>query len=144
MPCKRAAESALIVADSVLKLAYLRAESGSAFEVDRSKFNVARSLWHAEKIDICSRDDHGVVLCYNVIDDREVRAIVEGDALLTVMYVEVVGDHVFTRDDAIAVALNSDVAKDVIIILVARKDEPCGVAGIVQKLLAKDGITDVF
>ena len=69
MPHKRTAKPALIVANSVLKLAYLRAESGSAFEVDSSEFNVARAFRHTEKIDICSRYDHGVVLCDNVVDD---------------------------------------------------------------------------
>ena len=69
VPYKRTAESALIVADTVLKLAYLRAEPGSAFEVDSSEFNVARAFRHTEKIDICSRYDHGVVLCDNVVDD---------------------------------------------------------------------------
>ena len=64
----------------------------------------------------------------------------EGDALLAVVYVEVVCDHVLARNDAVAVTLNSDVAKDVVVILVARKDESRGVAGIVQKLLAEDGI----
>jgi hypothetical protein len=127
-----------------LKLAYLRAESGSAFEIYRAEFNVARSLWHAEKIDICSRDDHGVVLCHDVVYYGKVRTIVECDAFLAVVNVEIVCNHVLTRNKTIAVALNSYVSQYVVIVLIARKDESCSVAGIVQKLLAKDGITDVF
>ena len=79
-----------------------------------------------------------------MVDNGHMGAIVEGDALLAVVYIEIVGNNVLARDKTVAVALNSDVANDVVVVLIAREDESRGVAGIVQKLLAEDGIADVF
>ena len=79
-----------------------------------------------------------------MVDDRQVRGVVEGDALLAVVDVEVVGDHVLAEHEAVAEALRGDVVQNVVVVLVVRHDQPRDVAGIVEQFLFEFGVPDVL
>ena len=135
-PCKLAGKSALLVVNAITKLAYLGAVTGAALKVKRLNDNVAWTGLHLEKSSFSSRDNVCVMLCHDMGDYRKMGAIVEDNALLTVMYIEVICYDVLTEHKAVLEALNGGVSDNDVVILVGRGDKACGVAGIFEKLFS--------
>ena len=68
----------------------------------------------------------------------------ECDAFFAVVNVKVICDNVFTKNKTIAKALYRYVAKNVIVVLISRRDQPGGVAGIGLEFLAEYGIAHLI
>ena len=113
---------------------YYRAGTGSAMYY----------LWHAEQIGGGGGEDHGVVLCHNVVDHREVGAIVKGQPLLTVVDVKVIGHHVLAADKVVAKALDGHISQYIVVVLIPGGDQPCRMAGIGHQLLTEIGVSHLL
>lgn len=87
--------------------------------IHRSDGEVTGTWSVSEELPSRGGNDAAVVLCHDVRDHRDMRAIVKNDALLTVVDVNVIGDDVFTDHKAIFEALHRHTADDVVIVLVA-------------------------
>ena len=80
----------------------------------------------------------------DVIDDREVRGVVKSDALLAVMHVEIIGDDVFTQNEAVAETLHGDVVQNVVVVLIVGGDQSRDVTGIWLQFFSEIGVSDVL
>ena len=97
----------------------------------------------AEKLRGGRRDDPLVMLGGDVVDDGQMGRVVERDAFLAVVDVEIIRDDVFAEDEAVAEALRGDAAQRVVVVLVARHHEADGVAGIGLQLFTEIRVADV-
>ena len=119
IPSGIAAEAVFWIIDTVFECVDGRLQSTAGFEVDTADFNGTRAFVMAEKLRGSRRDDAFVMLCGDVVYDSQMGRIMERDAFLTVVDVEIVGDDMFAEDEAVTEALHSDAAQRVVIVLVA-------------------------
>ena len=70
-----------------------------------------------------------------MIDYRKMRAIVEDNAFLAVVNVEIFRNDVLTENETVLEALNRDVSYNNVIVLIGGEYKSCGVAGIFKKIL---------
>lgn len=144
MPGEGAVQALLGIVDAVFELGDRGPEPRAALEVDAADHHIAGALGHAEEIVNVSRNDHGIVLRHNVVDDGQVRAIMEGDALLAVMHIQVIRHHVLAQHEAVAEALRRQIVEDVVVVLIAGSDETRRVAGIGLQFLPLQRIADLL
>ena len=110
IPSGVAAEAVFRIIDAIFECVDRRFQATAGFEVDTADFHGAWAFVMAEKLCGSRRDDAFVMLCGDVIYDGQMGRIMECDAFLTIVDVKVVGDDMFTKDEAIAEALHGDTA----------------------------------
>ena len=119
MPLERAVQTLFGVINTVSKTADDRSVTVAGLVVYRANHKIARTGAVTKKLASGRCDDAAVVLCHDMIDHGDVRAIVKNDTLLTVMYVYVICDHVLTDNKTVFEALYRHAADNVVVILVA-------------------------
>lgn len=144
MPDEASAKSVFGIADAVDKLGNGGLQTRSTLEIERSDFHIAGTLRHSEKVFGRGRHDDAVMLGNDVVEHRKVGTVVKGQTFLTVVNVKIIRHNVFTRNDAVAEALYGDVAYDVVVVLIARQDQPRRVTGVRLKLLPEKGISHLL
>ena len=144
VPFHRAAQAFFGVVYTPYKAVYLGQMTVSRLVIHRAYAEVARSRAMPEKLAACGCDDTAVVLCHNMRDHGNMRAIVQDYAFFAVVDVYVICDNVLPDNEPVSEALNGNAANDVMVVLVARHHKSHGVAGICLKLLAKHGIAHGF
>ena len=79
-----------------------------------------------------------------MVDNGHMGAIVEGDALLAVVDIEVIRNNVLAHYKAVFKALYRNVAQLIIIVLILRGNKSCNVAGVGLKLFTVEGVAYLF
>ena len=123
-------EAVLRIVDAVHQARHLRQKPTSAFEIDRAYNHVAARGAMTEEIGHGRGKNHAVVLSDDMVDHGKVRRIVEHNAVLAIVDIEIVRHHVLTQHQAIAEPLHRHVVQHLIVVLVSRHHQPHGVAGI--------------
>ena len=144
MPYEASAEAAVGIVYAVFELADCGLQSRAAFEIQALDQDVAGSLLVPEEQIGRGCHDTTVVLCHDVGDNRQVGGIVEGDAVLAVVDIEIVGDHMLPEHESVLKALYGDIAQDIVIVLVARHHQSHRVAGIFTELLFEHRVSDIL
>ena len=121
VPNERTMEAVLRIVDAVHQLRHLRQKPASAFEIDRAYHHVAARAGMTEEISHGCGKNHAVVLGDDVVDHGKVRRIVEHDAFLAIVDVEIVRHHVLPQHQAIAEPLHRHIVQHLIVVLVTRK-----------------------
>ena len=121
-----------------------RLQTTAGFEVDTAYFYGARAFVMSEKLRGSRRDDAFVMLCGDVVYDGQMGGVMERDAFLAIVDVEVVSDDMFAEDEAIAEALCGDAAQRVVVILIDGHHEAYGVAGIGLQLFTEIRVANII
>jgi len=143
IPSGIAAEAVFRIIDAIFEGIDGGFQSTARFEVDTADFDGAWAFVVSEKLRGGRRDDTFVMLCGDVVYDGQMGGVMERDAFLAIVDVEVVSDDMFAEDEAIAEALCGDAAQRVVVVLIARHHEADGVAGIGLQLFTKKCVADV-
>lgn len=144
MPFQRSAQALLGVVHTVRQAADHGSVTVSWLVVDRTDRQIAGTGSMTEEHSARGRYDTAVVLCDNVIDHGYMRAIVQNDAFLTVVNVNVIRDYVLTDHEAVFEALNGYASDHVVIVLIARHHETDRMTGILLQLYTEHRIADGF
>ena len=143
IPSGVAAQAVFRIIDTVFESVHGRFQSTAGFEVDAADFNGARAFFVAEKLRRGGGDDAFVMLCVDVVYDRQIGGVVERVAVLTIVYIKVIRDDVFAEDETIVEALRGDATQRVVVVLVAGHHKADGVARIRLELFAQKCISNV-
>ena len=144
MPAQMAAQTLVGIVYAVFQLTNGRFESRTAFKIEAFNHHIARPLGVSEQHIGRGGHDAAIVLRHDVRDDRKVRAIVEGNAVLAVVDIEIVGHHVLAENKTVFEALRGDISHHVVVILVARHHQTHRVAGIFQQFLFQHRIAHIL
>ena len=119
MPSYAAMQPVFRVIHGISELRNGRLVADPRFKVDRTDFDVARAAHMSEKVLMRGSDDDGIVLCDDVIDDGQMRTVVENDSLFAVMHIQIIRYDVFAHHQTVLEALNCNVIQYVVVILIA-------------------------
>ena len=119
MPFQRAAQALFGVVNAVSQAADDRSVAVSRLIVDRADRQITGTGAVSEEHTARGRYDTAVVLCDDMVDHGDMRAVVQYDALLAVMDVKIVSHHVLSQNESVTKSLRRYVSQNVIVILIS-------------------------
>ena len=144
VPFQRSAQTLFGVVNAVSQAADNGSVSVSGLVVDRADRQIAGTGAVSEEHTARGRHNTAVMLGNDVIDHGDMRAVVQNDAFLAVMNVDVIRDDVLTDHETVLEALNGYASDHVVVILVARHHETDRVTGVLLQFNAKYRVADGF
>ena len=144
VPFQRAAQALFGIVNAVSQAADNGSVTVSGLVVDRADRQIARTGAVSEEHTARGRYDTAVMLGNDMIDHGDVRAVVQNDAFLAVMNVDVIRDDVFADHETVLEALNGYASDDVVVVLVARHHETDRMTGVLLQFNTEYRVADGF